>query len=70
MIEFLESSTQIVIECKYKVYAKSGCTCCWYCSKCGKTGCDNLIYGSPMGNFKKIKCEFESKHDKSYFHLV
>jgi len=47
-----------MIDCPDKIYSKSGCTCCWHCPSCGRTGCSNVLgFGSPNIEYKIVKCE-------------
>lgn len=32
-----------LIQCRHKVNATSGCTACWSCAKCGRSGCGNML---------------------------
>ena len=47
---------QTVIKCENKKYSKEGCYCCWSCTQCGRTGCDNLIYGDKV---EYVNCDLE-----------
>ena len=47
-----------VLKCKNKVFSTSGCHCCWYCEKCGRIGCDNLLSYAPWNGDKveQVEC--------------
>lgn len=51
--------TYTIIECKDKEYAKGGCTCCWYCNACGRSGCDNLIGIRVIDLLERVQCDLE-----------
>lgn len=42
--------------CNNKVYSKQGCSCCWHCPKCGKSGCSNLA-GFDLNAIRYVECE-------------
>lgn len=49
-----------IIYCPDKIRATSGCTCCWHCPSCGRSGCDNMIsFGSPYIEYVRIQCNLE-----------
>ncbi len=52
-----------VIECKNKVYSKSGCYCCWHCDVCGKMGCDNLVGLNENSTIERVGCEIGKDND-------
>lgn len=49
-----------VIQCKHKEFSTSGCTSCWHCKKCGRSGCDNFYYARlGIDQIKHIECDLE-----------
>lgn len=48
-----------LLKCKEIKYATGGCTCCWYCEACGKTGCNNMLGWKPGDSVQEIECDLE-----------
>lgn len=49
-----------IIDCPDKIWATSGCTCCWHCPSCGRAGCDNMLgLGSSDIEYVRVKCHLE-----------
>ena len=42
MVDFTSYTKESVIRCDNKIRATQGCTVCWHCKVCGKSGCDNF----------------------------
>jgi hypothetical protein len=48
-----------IIKCKSKKYSTGGCTCCWYCEECGRSGCDNLYFLRKEDSVEYVDCDLK-----------
>lgn len=48
-----------IIKCKDKEYSTSGCTSCWACISCGRSGCDNIYWARLEDKIVKEECNLE-----------